>query len=128
MRPIVRTLVLTSALSATAGHVVMPAQSTCARGEPLTQDDVFKLVRAGVAEATVREPVAAFGVSFILDEKDAVSLANAGASRALIGVLAPPAAAAPGALWLAPTDSRQMVWAPEGSFQMGSAASEAGRK
>jgi formylglycine-generating enzyme required for sulfatase activity len=57
-----------------------------------------------------------------------VSLANAGASRTLIGVLAPPAAADAGAVWLAPTDHRQMGWAPEGSFQMGSAAAEAGRK
>jgi hypothetical protein len=81
-----------------------------------------------VAEVTVREAVAACGISFILDEKDAVALASAGASRQLIGILAPPAAAAPGAAWQAPTDGRQMVWAPDGSFQMGSGAAEAGRK
>jgi formylglycine-generating enzyme required for sulfatase activity len=123
-----RTLIVAAAMAAMMAPALLPAQATCARGEPLTQDDVFKLVRAGVAESTVREAVTACGISFILDEKDAVSLTNAGASRLLIGLLAPPASAAPGAAWQAPTDGRQMVWAPDGSFQMGSAASEAGRK
>ena len=125
---ILRNLLIAVALAAIAHPALLPAQTTCTRGEPLTQDDVFKLVRAGVAEATVREAVAACGISFILDEKDAVALANAGASRLLVGILAPPAAATAGAAWQAPTDGRQMVWAPEGAFQMGSAAAEDRRK
>ena len=89
---------------------------------------MFGLVRAGVADATVRDAVATCGVSFILDEKDAVALGTAGASRALLGVLAPPVPARAGASWQTPTDGRQMVWSPDGAFQMGSADREAGRK
>lgn len=105
-----------------------PAQSRCTRGEPLAQDDVFNLVRAGVEDATIRSNLEACGASFILDEKDAVTLASAGASRALLGMLAPPPAATPGTSWRPPTDRRPMVWAPEGAFQMGSDAAEPGRK
>jgi hypothetical protein len=42
-----RTLVIAAAMAAIAAPAPLPAQGTCARGEPLTQDDVFKLVRAG---------------------------------------------------------------------------------
>ena len=121
---------LTAGVIAVIGAVALtPAQVRCDRGEPLTQNDVFNMVRAFVLDATiVRDGIEPCGVSFILDDKDAAALGAAGAGRALIAILAPPLAAAPGMSWRAPTDGRQMVRAPEGPFQMGSPDTEPGRK
>jgi formylglycine-generating enzyme required for sulfatase activity len=105
----------------------LSAQS-CERNAPLAQDDIFKLVEAGVPETIVENAIAGCGTTFILDDANARRLAGAGASARLVGLLAPATPAAPGASWTSPIDRREMTWIPAGEFQMGSPADERGRQ
>src|SRR5262245_53763395 len=120
-----------NAIAAVVVTAAMPpaprAQQRCERGDPMTREDVFRLVRAGVPNATVRDVIVACGASFLVDDNDAAALRAAGASSDVLALVAPLAAPATGAIWRAPIDRRDMAWLPPGQFQMGSPAAESGR-
>jgi formylglycine-generating enzyme required for sulfatase activity len=99
----------------------------CERNAPLGEDDVFKLVDAGVPEPIVHDAIVACRTTFILDDAGSRRLRALGASARLVNLIAAPVLAPPGTSWTAPIDRREMTWIPAGEFQMGSPADERGR-
>jgi formylglycine-generating enzyme len=93
---------------------------------PLSLADVEDFLRSYVPVARVQQKVVACGVTFIVDADGERRLRTAGATDALIRVLAPPLLVV-GARWTTPIDRREMIGIGPGSFQMGSPAGEAGR-
>ena len=98
----------------------------CERNAPLDQDDVCKLVEAGVPEPIVYDAIVACRTRFILDDAGSRRLRALGASARLVNLIAAPVSAPPGTSWTAPIDRREMTWIPAGEFQMGG-ADEQGR-
>jgi formylglycine-generating enzyme required for sulfatase activity len=112
---------LSGALSSVRAQDAIP----CERG--LTFRDVLELVDAGVPESRVGQFVSACGVEFVLSSDLERQLRERQSTDALIALLVPPRNARQGARWTCPIDRREMVWIPDGSFQMGSPAAEHGR-
>jgi formylglycine-generating enzyme required for sulfatase activity len=104
------------------------SQPGCEVGGVLTLADVVSLVKDRTSDARIQQNIRACGVNFIADGDTARQLTAAGASAALIQLVAPPANPMQGQSWTPLTDKRPMAWIGADSFLMGSPDREPGRK
>lgn len=95
----------------------------------LTIEALTDLVRAGVPAARLRQLITACGIDS--RARDLVeletTLKTAGVPAATAAAFAPPPKSERGSVWVSPIDSREMVFLPAGSAQIGTPPSEAGR-
>jgi formylglycine-generating enzyme required for sulfatase activity len=92
---------------------------------PLTLEDVQTFLKDSSAESVILK-VNSCGVTTIPDADQIKRLRAAGATDDLLAILRGPEKPSTGDPWVPPTDKRQMVWIPKGTFQIGSPKSEKG--
>ncbi len=121
------------ALTVVGAGATSHLQETTGAG-PLTREQVeaaLKVLTPRRVAGLVRER----GTTFILDAEGERLFRAANSSSAeptlleeIIRLIAPPRDRSAGSEWVAPTDQRQLVWIPAGSFHMGSPDTESGRE
>jgi formylglycine-generating enzyme required for sulfatase activity len=111
---------------------VATQQDQC-RFNALTLEKMKSLLANDKELKGVKAPFAYFkyvtdcGVTFVPDDKDLLDLRGLEAPADVLALLVPPANPSSGSVWTPLTDRREMRWVSQGSFTMGSPATEAGR-
>lgn len=126
-RPLVAGPALASLLALWSVHDNVLAQDSIPCERSLTFADLLELIDAGVPDARTRQFVEACGIQFSLAGDQERQLRDRKVTDTVIAALTPPRNPKQGARWVCPNDRREMVWIPDGSFQMGSPAGERGR-
>lgn len=126
MRPLVTAAVLLGAVF--LGNARGGAQSLDC-DTPLAEGDIRQLMEAGVAAGRMRQLIVSCGIDLGQPDQAALEarLRQIGAPSAVVAALSPADGAEAGIRWTSPLDRRVMVYVADGSFTMGSPASDPDR-